>query len=150
MAKDALRKFERSLPMSLMKAREVVMKSFMPSLKEQDLTAPQWRVIRVLQEHEKLDISELSRHCYLMMPSLSRIIQNLDSRGIVTRQLVESDQRRSAVSLTERGRELFSLVAPKSAERYEAITEKFGYGKLELLYELLDELVETLDTDDPV
>ena len=51
------------------------------------------------------------------------------------------------VSLTEtiKDEELFSLVAPHSLERYSFISEKFGPGKLELLYELLDELVEKID-----
>jgi homoprotocatechuate degradation regulator HpaR len=147
MTKKHLRGFKQSLPMTLMRAREVVMKKFLPSLKEHDLTAQQWRVIRVLEEHEWLDITELSEHCVLLMPSLSRIIQNLDTRELVSRRVLESDQRRTAVSLTEKGRRLFSIVAPKSVERYEYITEKFGYGKLELLYELLDELVEQLDEE---
>ena len=143
-----LRGFKRSLPMSLLRAREAVMKKFAPSLKEHNLSAQQWRVIRVLQEESGLDISELSARCYLLMPSLSRIIQNLETRHLVERRAVATDQRRSAIFLTDEGRSLFAQVAPKSAERYEYITEKFGYGKLELLYELLDELVEKIDDED--
>ncbi len=143
-----LRGFKQSLPMSLLRAREAVMKKFVPSLKEHNLSSQQWRVIRVLQEQDGLEISELSKHCYLLMPSLSRIIQNLEARHLVERCPVEADQRRSAIFLTDEGRKLFELVAPKSAERYDHITEKFGYGKLELLYELLDELVEKIDEDD--
>ena len=39
-------------------------------------------------------------------------------------------------------------MAPESEARYKHITEIFGYGKLELLYELLDELVDKLDHAD--
>ncbi|WP_339671029.1 homoprotocatechuate degradation operon regulator HpaR [Dasania marina] len=140
-----LRNFNRSLPMSLLKAREAVMKKFAPSLKEYNLSAQQWRVIRALKEEDGLDISELSERCYLLMPSLSRIIQNLEARQLVRRQLVAGDQRRSAIFISDEGVKLFNLIAPKSAERYEHITEKFGPGKLELLYELLDELIEKID-----
>ena len=35
-------------------------------------------------------------------------------------------------------------------ERYKLITEKFGYGKLELLYELLDELIDKIDDEQAV
>ena len=143
-----LRDFKRSLPMSLLRAREAVMKKFMPSLKEHNLSSQQWRVIRALDDEDGLDISELSERCQLLMPSLSRIIQNLDSRKLVNRQLVEADQRRSVIYLTESGRNLFELVAPISEERYNYITERFGYGKLELLYELLDELVEKINEED--
>ena len=145
MSKNNLRSFERSLPMSLLRAREAVMKKFIPSLKAHNLSSQQWRVIRALDNEDGLELSALSERCYLLMPSLSRIIQNLESRDLVRRQAVETDQRRSAISLTEAGRHLFAEVAPSSVERYEFITEKFGPGKLALLYELLDELVEKLD-----
>ncbi|MDE0929156.1 MAG: homoprotocatechuate degradation operon regulator HpaR [Halioglobus sp.] len=143
-----LRGFKYSLPMSLLRAREAVMKNFIPSLQEHKLSAPQWRVIRALQEDNGLDISKLSVRCYLMMPSLSRIIKNLESRSLIERTTSDRDQRVSIISLTKGGRQLYELVAPKSVERYEYITKKFGYGKLELLYELLAELVEKIDEGD--
>lgn len=147
MNKQDLRSFNRSLPMSLLRAREAVMKKFIPSLKEYNLSPQQWRVIRALDQQDSLELSELSKRCYLLMPSLSRIIQNLESRQLVERKAVETDQRRSAICLTDEGHSLFTLVAPKSAERYEYIAEKFGIGKLELLYELLDDLVEKINED---
>ena len=84
------------------------------------------------------------------MPSLSRIIQNLEKRILVTRSHSEADNRRSVISLTVAGEKLFKEIAPASVERYNLITEKFGYGKLELLYELLDELIEKIDDDQAV
>ena len=148
MTETDLRGFKRSLPMSLLRAREAVMKKFMPSLKEHKLSSQQWRVIRALEDEDGLEISELSVRCHLLMPSLSRIIQNLESRTLVKRQANESDQRSSIIFLTQSGSQLYALIAPKSADRYDHITEKFGYGKLELLYELLEELVEKIDEDD--
>ena len=140
-----LRGFDRSLPMALLRAREAVMKKFIPSLRENNMSSQQWRVIRALNEREGLDISELAERCYLLMPSLSRIIQNLEKRGLINRVQSKKDNRRSVISLTDDGRVVFRKIAPKSVERYNYITERFGYGKLELLYELLDELVEKLD-----
>lgn len=148
MVEKDLRGFKRSLPMSLLRAREAVMKNFLPSLQEHNLSAQQWRVIRGLQDENGLDISELSVRCHLLMPSLSRIIQNLESRSLIERRTSDSDQRRSVIFLTDKGDELFQQVAPKSEERYDHITEKFGYGKLELLYELLEELVQKIDDGD--
>ncbi|XPF94060.1 homoprotocatechuate degradation operon regulator HpaR [Colwellia sp. RE-S-Sl-9] len=144
---NALRSFERSLPMTLLKAREAVMKKFIPSLKAHDLTSQQWRVIRALEHESGLDISTLAKRCHLLMPSLSRIINHLDQIKIIERQAVDSDQRRSIIVLTELGQELFAKVAPKSVERYAEIEEKYGVRKLELLYELLDDLINTLEED---
>ena len=106
--------FDRSLPMSLLRAREAVMKKFTPSLKEHGLSAQQWRVIRSLEQQDGLEISELSERCYLLMPSMSRIAQNLESRQLIERRSVASDQRRSALFLTSKGQELYQIIAPKS------------------------------------
>lgn len=145
---ESIRAFNRSLPMALLRAREAVMKEFLPSLKEHNISAQQWRVIRALEQQDGIAMSALAERCYLLAPSLSRIVQNLESRQLIERQTEVQDQRRSCIYLTEQGRQLFMLVAPKSEQRYALITEKFGYGKLELLYELLDELVDKIDEDE--
>ena len=121
------------------------MKKFIPSLKAHGLTPQQWRVIRALEHESGLEISELAERCYLLMPSLSRIINHLVKEKLIQRQTVDSDQRRSKIYLTELGQALFEKVAPKSIERYVEIEEKYGVRKLELLYELLDDLIKTLE-----
>ena len=143
-----LRSFERSLPMTLLQTREAVMKKFIPSLKEHGLTPQQWRVIRALEHETGLDISTLAERCHLLMPSISRIINHLDKEQLIERQVVDTDQRRSKIFLTIAGKNLFAKVAPKSVERYVAIEEKYGVRKLELLYELLDDLIKTLEEKD--
>ena len=52
------------------------------------------------------------------------------------------------MSITSAGRRLFKTLSPINEARYAYITEKFGYGKLELLYELLHELVEKIDEEE--
>jgi len=114
-----LPEFDRSLPMSLLRAREAVMSKFIPSLKEHGLSAQQWRAIRSLEQEDGIEISD-----------------------------VTSDQRRTALYLTQTGRDLVELVAPKSEERYQFISRQFGNGKLELLQELLEDLVNAINEDD--
>ncbi len=43
-----MREFSRSLPMSLLRAREAVMRQFRPSLRNHGLTEQQWRILRAL------------------------------------------------------------------------------------------------------
>ena len=121
------------------------MKKFSPTLKEHGLSPQQWRVIRVLEEVDEIDASDIAERSALLMPSVSRILQNLHKRGLVDRKTAATDQRRSMISITSKGRSLFETLSPINEARYATITEKFGYGKLELLYELLDELVEKMN-----
>jgi len=70
---EGLRDFDRSLPMSLLKAREAVMREFLPSLRSHQLSPEQWRVIRALVQEDGLELAEISLRCFLLAPSLSRI-----------------------------------------------------------------------------
>lgn len=144
-----IREFRRSLPMSLLRAREAVMKNFTPHLRQHEISTQQWRVLRALfdakvSDNPEVEMTALSEQCFLLLPSLSRIIQNLEKRKLVERRISDKDHRRSMISLSESGIKLVDLMAPQSEARYAHITEVFGYGKLELLYELLEELTEKL------
>lgn len=130
--------------MSLLKAHEAVLRTFIPHLRAHDLSTQQWRVMRALAEVEALDISELADVCSLLRPSVSRIVQNLQSRDIVGRSACPNDSRRSLVSITAKGRGLIAEIAPESESRYDFIEARFGAENLNKLYDLLHDLVDAL------
>ena len=47
-------------------------------------------------------------------------------------------------------RALVKKIAPHSEERYDYITERFGEENMTRLYELLGELIECMEEDEPV
>jgi homoprotocatechuate degradation regulator HpaR len=132
-----LRGLDRSLPMELLKAREAAMARFRPMLREFGLTEQQWRVIRVLAEYGRIDASELARRSMLLAPSLTRILQFLESQGLVRRLADKGDQRRAFLELAPRGRRLFNAVAPASESIYDELEKSFGRSRMETLYGLL-------------
>ncbi len=144
---NSLLSFDRSLPMTLLRAHEAVMVKFIPTLQEHGLSAQQWRTLRVLEQEDGLDMSEVAKRCRILLPSMSRIIQNLATRDLIERKSVETDQRKYAIYITQTGLNLFAQIAPKSAERYEFITQQFGEEKLDLLYDLLGELITSIEED---
>ena len=140
-----LRDFEHSLPMGLLKAREAAMSRFRPMLRSHGVTEQQWRVIRALADYEPMDASELAARSFLLAPSLTRILQFLEGEGLVKRTADKNDQRRSVLSLTAKGRKLFSKVAPDSAALYDEIESEFGADRMALLYELLEEFHRSVE-----
>src|SRR5215468_10566700 len=88
-----MREFSRSLPMSLLRAREAVMRQFRPSLRHHGLTEQQWRILRALTSVEAIEVTELARLAFLLGPSLSRILRDLESRGLIERRSAETDLR---------------------------------------------------------
>jgi homoprotocatechuate degradation regulator HpaR len=121
------------------------MARFRPMLREYGLTEQQWRVIRVLAENDGIDASQLASSCYLLAPSLTRILQFLEREDLVRRTADRNDQRRSVLSLTARGRQVFNSVGPDSEQRYAEIEKEFGEERLDQLYELLADFYTTLN-----
>ncbi|MGY3037438.1 homoprotocatechuate degradation regulator HpaR [Bradyrhizobium sp. USDA 4354] len=139
-----MRDFSRSLPMSLLRAREAVMRQFRPSLREHGLTEQQWRILRALAAIEAAEVTELARTAFLLGPSLSRILRDLEARNLIERKTAKADQRRSMVSISKEGVKLMASVAPTSEAIYAEITRRFGARKLAELQEMLGELERSL------
>lgn len=129
------------------------MKTFIPQLRAHDLSSQQWRVLRALYDYaeagdSKVEMSLLAERCYLLMPSLSRIVQNLEKRKLIKRRTSDTDMRRFNIMISNAGIKKVNILSPLLEQRYTHITEVFGYGKLELLYELLAELTDKLQNVD--
>jgi len=133
----AMRSFDRSLPMALLRAREV----FRPMLAEHGLTEQQWRVLRALAASDAaLDVGQIAERTFLLGPSLSRILTKLEDRALVSRRTADDDARRAQVSLTTRGLGVVRAIAPTSEATYETIETQFGSERLDEMLVLLDEL----------
>lgn len=139
-----MRSFSESLPMALLRARESVMRYFRPNLRTHGVTEQQWRVLRALAGHTALEITELAEVTCLLAPSISRILPDLEARGFIRRKPVESDLRRSVVSLEPEGLKLIAAHAPSSEDAYNTIEQRFGTERMQTLFALLRELEAAL------
>src|ERR1700733_14784355 len=109
-----MREFSRSLPMSLLRGRGAVMRHFRPSLRDHGLTEQQWRILRALTSVDAIEVTELARVAFLLGPSLSRILRELEARHLIERKVVKVDQRRVVVSISAKGLGLFAAGAAPS------------------------------------
>jgi len=141
-----MRDFSKSLPMSLLRAREAVMRQFRPSLRRHGLTEQQWRILRALAAVDAIEVTELARVAFLLGPSLSRILRDLEARQLIDRRTAKADLRRGVVSISEKGLKLIELVAPTSEAIYAAITQRYGADKLAELQDMLAVLEDALAT----
>lgn len=137
-----LQSTRRSLPMSLLRAREVVMAQFRPILAQHGVSEQQWRVIRVLGEQSPLDATELAERASILAPSLTRIIKALEERSLITRGKVEADGRRVMLSIAPKGQVLISEVSPESSAIYDDVQRRIGQERYEQLLDLLEGLID--------
>jgi len=120
------------------------MRQFRPSLREHGLTEQQWRILRALAAIEAIEVTELARKAFLLGPSLSRILRDLEARGLIERKAAKRDLRRGMVSISAKGLKLMQRVAPTSEEIYAMITRRYGARRLAELQDMLDELEASL------
>jgi homoprotocatechuate degradation regulator HpaR len=139
-----IREFSRSLPMSLLRAREAVMRHFRASLRGHGLTEQQWRILRALAAVDTIEVTELAGVAFLLGPSLSRILRDLEARHLIERKVAKADLRRGLVSISASGLRLMETVAPSSEAIYAAITKRYGARKLAELQDMLHALEGSL------
>ena len=145
-----IRHFSRSLPMSLLRALEAVMRHFRPALRRHGMTEQQWRVLRALMTRPHMEVSELADATFLLGPSVSRILRDLEALGLITRRQDKADQRRSIIALSADGEALIERVSPQSETIYAEITRRYGAQKLAELQNMLRELEIVLTEGPPI
>ena len=133
----------RSLPMALLRAREVIMARFRPMLARHDITEQQWRVLRVLAEGGPLEATEVAHRASILPPSLTRIIKTMEDRRFITRKKVKGDGRRALLAISPAGMALIEALLPERVAIYEAIEQRYGAKQHERLLDLLENLIES-------
>ena len=130
----------RSLPIALLRAREKVMGPIRSMLADVGVTEQQWRVLRVLNECGTLDPTEIAERSCLLLPSLTRILQTLEGKQLISRAPHPTDRRKQLVSITDNGSQLIQDNQQESQQLNVWLQESFGSEKLEALLDLLNEL----------
>jgi homoprotocatechuate degradation regulator HpaR len=114
----ATQEFSRSLPMMLYRALDAVMPRFRRIFNEFGLTEQQWRVLRVLWEHDDIAFRDLAEITLIPAPSLVGVVDRLGTQGLVGRRRSEADRRDVFVHATDKGRELHRQVRPQVDRAY--------------------------------
>ncbi len=136
----SLRPFSRSLPMALLRAREAVMRHFRPSLNAHILTEQQWRVLRALDGFEGIDVTGLADRTFLLAPSLTRILRDLEARHLIRRRADPRDRRAAVIALSAAGRRVLAEVGAESEAIYAELESRLGKLRIESLMAMLKEV----------
>jgi DNA-binding MarR family transcriptional regulator len=131
---------EEELLLASMRFHEVAHESIHAFLKEYDITGQQLNVLRILYVRaEPVPTGFIAERLISRVPDVPRLIDRLESRGLVERHTCEEDRRRTLVSLTKAGEKLVTRVDGPLLERIEALFVHLPQKKIALLTELLDE-----------
>jgi homoprotocatechuate degradation regulator HpaR len=146
---EALPPVGQSLPVRLMRAREAVMIRIRPVLRAQGVTEQQWRVLCTVRDLKETEITVLAERVFLLPPSLSRIVRDLEARGLIRRRPSARDQRRALVSITRDGEALIQRIEPALLTVRLQMLQLCGADRLRVLAGMLEDLEAALGPGSP-
>ncbi|MDQ0242905.1 DNA-binding MarR family transcriptional regulator [Bacillus fengqiuensis] len=128
-------KLENQLCFAVYACSKEITKLYREHLEEMNLTFPQYLVMLVLWEKDERTVSDLGEKLYLDSGTLTPMLKRMEQTGLVQRVRLKEDERKVAISLTEKGKALKKQAAciPKS------VAPSFGITKedyLDLLMQL--------------
>ena len=130
----------QSLPIALLRAREKVMGPIRHMLADADVTEQQWRVLRVLVEDGPLDPTTIADRAVLLLPSLTRILQKLEEKSLISRMPDPDDRRRQVITATDAGRQLIESNMPQARAYAQQTRDRLGDEEYDQLLALLGRL----------
>jgi DNA-binding MarR family transcriptional regulator len=108
------------LPYLLNRAGTRIAASFSDSVRPLGATLQMWRVLAALREQDGRRMGDLSHTTSIEVSTLTRLIDTMETKGLVVRRRHEEDARAVLLHVTPAGRRLTRRIVP-IAEHYEAV-----------------------------
>lgn len=134
----------QALPVLFLRAREASVQNVRPVFREHGLTEQRWRVLRAIYDTDTLSASELAEEVFLSMTSISRITKQLGADKLIARSSDRSDRRSIRFSITQKGRELCSIVGPALEKRHRDTLRELDSIDIDEVEKTLNALIEEL------
>jgi DNA-binding MarR family transcriptional regulator len=108
---------------------------------DQELTFSQWTTLVALHDGRISTAGDLAHNICHDAGSLTRLIDEMIKRGLVTRSRSESDRRVVTLALTTRGCDLVEELAPRVMNFWNDLLAGFSHAEIDTLINLLTRLV---------
>lgn len=118
------------LPYLVARASHVILHDFHALLAPSRMRVPEWRVLGTLSAGGRYTVGALARATLFKQPTLSKLLDRLEARGLVRRVAGGMDLRQSLVELTPRGRRRIGPVVAQARRREKSVLK--GYRQRDI------------------
>lgn len=136
-------RLSQQLCFALYSATHAITRLYKGSLEKVGLTYPQYLVMIVLWEADKVSVKHIAERLDLDSASLTPILKRLEKAGFLGRVRNTHDERALDVSLTQAGRDLQAQVA--DIQQQVVCKTGLAEGEFNLLKEQLNKLTAALN-----
>lgn len=123
-------------------ASHLITKAYKPYLDEMGLTYPQYLVLMVLWENDKLTVNQISEKLLLNTNTISPLLKRIEKMELLKRNRSNEDERSVIVQLTESGKKLKTKALPIPEKIYmELISNNINIEDMMKLKDILSKLI---------
>jgi DNA-binding MarR family transcriptional regulator len=112
-----------------------------PELAQRGLTFTQYAILMSVRDGIALNPKDLCMQLRHDSGALTRVLDQLEARGLVERQRSAEDRRAIKVLLTAAGEEVLRTVIPLVVDRVNASLKGFSHAEVDELLRLLNKLI---------
>jgi len=125
------------LPYLAARASHVILREFHALLPPRRLRVPEWRVLATLSAGGGYTVGALARATLFKQPTLSKLLDRLERKGLVRRAAAGMDLRQSVVELTAKGRGRIAPVIAQARRHEKRALQGFRARDIQALKRLL-------------
>jgi DNA-binding MarR family transcriptional regulator len=130
----------RDAAIALMRAADGTRRAMVRTLRQFDLTLPQFNVLVILRWEEELPTLEVAARLVEETPGITRLMNTLTAKRYIRRRQCKGDRRQQLCSLTESGRRLINDVVPHIKATQARIVGGLSDGEVAQMIALLRRL----------
>jgi DNA-binding MarR family transcriptional regulator len=133
------------LPYLVNRAGARIATAFGEEVRPLGATLQMWRVLAALRDKDGRRMGDLSTTTSIEVSTLTRLVDNMEKKGLVARRRDPEDSRAVILQVTAAGKQLTRRIVP-IAERYEKVALKgFGAAEADALKAALRRLYANMD-----
>jgi DNA-binding MarR family transcriptional regulator len=138
---------EQEVVLNVMRTASDFRKGIAEVLKPFDLTAPQYNILRILRGAPEcgLPCSEVGERLVSRDPDVTRLLDRLEKRGLITRGRSTADRRVVSTKITKAGHDVVDKLDEPVRVAHEAQLAHMKKKDLRMLVELLEEARRVID-----
>jgi DNA-binding MarR family transcriptional regulator len=118
---------------------------FVQAMRPQRVTVSRYRTLAILMELADLTINELARQSSIERSALSRLLDQLEREGLISRRLRSTDRRALEIRITPKGREAYLAMRPARREVLKRATEGIAPDEIERMRTVIQLMLHNLD-----
>ena len=140
--KKASRFVDNYLPALLAQASQLISSEFHEVARQEGFSVSEWRVMASLAGGDAVSIGRLAQITVTKQPTVTRLLDRMESQGQVERIRHDTDRRITLVRITRKGAAKVEHLMQLASEHERRVLEPFGLARAEELKNTLRQMIQ--------